>query len=262
MIEGLTVATPDLTIALLRIEGAAHLEPGADGSRFEELTIAGPAYVTGAHEVAIVASRLTPGTDDDALQIKPSATGEEPPRDVEVIGNDLGPGYLEPGSDSHIDSLQILGAEGLLIRGNRFRESDSQSFLASPGMGTISDIRIIDNVFEQCAPRREECNAYNAMQIRGESPAISDITVEHNTIVGGLTIDPIDGLTFRANVVTEATGCVHGVTGNVLLEGSWGCGDDNLQVRDPSAPGSMTGADEWSDAGARLDVPSEGNPAP
>ena len=255
-LKGLDVSSPSVTFAALRVRGALHLLPGADHVRLEALTVAGPTFVVGAHDVTLVGNRLAPGPDDDALQIKPPLTGGQSPRRVLVEGNELGPALRRPGSDHHSDSLQVLGVEGLTLRGNLIHEAHSLSVLLKPDMGMIRDVDVVDNVVARCAPRREECGGWFGLMVETAAYPIRDLRVSQNTIAGA-SLRSVPGLVVRRNVFSERSLGSPEVRDNLVHVDSLNLDASNLRGVPVFAPDGMTLAPGAPGAGwgARMIVP-------
>lgn len=237
--DRLAVSTGSVTVRGILVEGKATLEEGADGSRFELLTVEGSVYVK-ASRTAVISSRIRP-SGGDGIQIKPPDARGAVPEDVEIRNNDIGPARLRPGSDAHLDGIQVMGAEHLLIAGNRLREAASQTVLLKPDLGPIRHVMIQHNLIEQCSPQREECPGHYALQVRTGRHELEDVRVESNLIVGATFFDEHDGFRASSNLVTAPIGCVAGMSGNVVSEESRLCHSDRaLPDRDLRRL-----ADEW-----------------
>lgn len=226
-VSGVGLRSPRITMRGITFDGSVRLGPGADWSRLEDVTINGASYVTGSRNTAIVGSRLRPGRDQDALQIKPPRSGAAPPENVLIAGNDFGPALLTPGSKHHADGIQVMGVSGLVVRGNRISEAASQTILLKPDLNSIDDVLVEGNLIFECAPRREECPGYYALQVRGSS-GVRDVTVRHNTIMGGTIADDVAGLRVSRNVITERGTGSPAYVENLVAPGSSGYGTTNV----------------------------------
>lgn len=207
-VEGLILEVPGVDVALLTVQGDVRVRKTATGTRLDRLSVRGIVDIE-ASKTVLVASRVQPPPDRDALSIREGAAG------VEIVSNVIGPGLRTNGT-SHVDCMQVSWATGLRVVGNVMFRCATQTIIIKPDRGPITDVLVSDNVLQGCVQRTSECDGFNALAVRlSGANEFRDVRIVQNTIDGGVTFDDFPGLELSRNVMTDQP-CLAGSTDNVF----------------------------------------------
>jgi hypothetical protein len=246
-VQDLDVAGP-LAVERIHLTGIIRFRAAAAGSSLANATVRPGNVIVEADDVSIVDNQIQGPPDRDALDI--GATDGTGPFDVVVRGNTLGPGTLSPGSPAHVDCLQVMSGERLLIEDNLLYDCPAQTLLVKSDLGPIHDVTVIRNALRGCRPRTESCPAYMTLQLVPGAHPMSDVHVEGNSIAGALrAVAGFTGVQVASNAMTRIeAGCEYLTTGNVI--GTAGCA---------VPPGNLMADPAWIDVDSD---PPDLRPAP
>lgn len=233
-VRALDVGGPALRVEGLHLTGIVRFRATAVGSSLEGATVVPGTVIVEGDDVTIQGNRITAAPNRDALDI--GATDGSGPRGVVVHGNVLGPGTLDPGSAAHVDCLQVMSAERLVITANVLYDCPAQTLLVKSDLGPVRDVHIARNALRGCRPRTSTCPAYMTLQVvPGEHP-MSGIEVDGNSVAGALrAVGVIPGLELRGNAIDSVEdGCEHLVERNVV-------GSARCEI----PPGNLVASPEW-----------------
>lgn len=184
------VGGPGLTLEGLTLSGVT-LRATAHRSGVDRATFTG----TGQHATLFAAtglfvtrSRLTGGFDSDRLQVHGSV-------DALVEGNLIGGTTLSPGSRSHVDCIQVLAADGLVVRGNVIFGCAGQAVFVQSTFGPVQRVHFERNWVQDCVVKDASCSAVFAVHV--QTPGTTWV---HNTIAGQMYVSGGNPGTFRGNV--------------------------------------------------------------
>jgi hypothetical protein len=250
-VKALDVGGPALRVQGLHLTGIVRFRAAAVGSSLEDASVVPGTVIVEGDDVTISGNRITAAPDRDALDI--GATDGSGPRRVVVHGNVLGPGSLTPGSPAHVDCLQVMSAEQLVVNDNVLYDCPAQTLLVKSDLGPVREVRIARNALRGCRPRTSTCPAFMTLQIVPGAHPMSDIEVDGNSVAGALrAVGSIPGLELRANAIDRVEdGCEHLVERNVL-------GSARCQI----PPGNLVAAPQWTavDASPPDLRPTSGSP--
>ncbi len=238
-VRALDVAGPALRVTGLRLTGIIRFRAAAVRSSLVGSTVDPGTVIVEGDDVTIRDNRITAAPDRDALDI--GATDGTGPRRVRVHRNVLGPGKLSPGSSAHVDCLQVMSAERLVVTANVLYDCPAQTLLVKSDLGPVHDVRIERNALRGCRPRTHACPAFMTLQVIPGAHPMSDIVVEGNSVAGAFrSVGQLPGLALRGNAIDEvADGCEHLVERNVVG-----------RARCDVPPGNLVAAPRWSSVDA------------
>lgn len=224
-VSGMEVFAQHLKVTGLYASGSLFIRPGAHHSGFEDMvTDGGTILVTAADNVVVRGNRVVPETDSDGIQIK-GLHGVNP-HNLLVEGNVVGPARRGPGR-GHVDCIQLLGGEDVIIRGNVTFQCGTQSLIAGAGAGgTLPGPMLVENnVFHLCTVRTLDCDGYNAVNVN-----LPNLTFRHNTVVaGGAVFNDVRGLDVQANYFESLKTCAGEVQANLYAASACSPDASNLK---------------------------------
>jgi hypothetical protein len=141
----------------VKVRGAAHLE--LRNMRFAggwhvyedsaDVTFRGVSalylYIDSASDIRVIGGSVGPTVDADNGQIRPSRAGAPPPRDILIDGVYFHDATLTPGSDAHVECLQVGEVNGLTIRNSRFNNCETHYTFISPFWGGAENDVVLEN---------------------------------------------------------------------------------------------------------------------
>jgi hypothetical protein len=148
-----------VTIHSLDVVGAAHVEvrdlavpdgwqvlPGSSDVTLRNLE-SNAAYVVSASDVNVLGGSAGPQTDYDTGQIKPDClVGCPPSLRILFDGVHFHDAVLSPGSNAHVECLQIWGSRYVTIRNSRFVNCDSHNVFVGGEGERVRDITFENNM--------------------------------------------------------------------------------------------------------------------
>ncbi len=238
-VRSLDVAGPALRVSGLHLTGIIRFRAAAVRSSLEGSTVDPGTVIVEGDDVTIRDNHITAAPDRDALDI--GATDGSGPRRVLVHRNVLGPGTLSPGSSAHVDCLQVMSAEQLVISANVLYDCPAQTLLVKSDLGPVHDVRIDRNALRGCRPRTDTCPAFMTLQIIPGAHPMSDVEVRGNSVAGAFrAVGQVPGLALRGNAIDEvADGCEHLTERNVVG-----------RARCDVPPGNLIAAPRWTSVDA------------
>ena len=168
------------------------LRPSAHGSGVDRSVFTSPRQaltMMGATGLFLQHSRLTGGYDADRVQVQGAV-------DARIEGNLIGGTGLSPGSASHVDCLQVLAADGLVVRGNVIFGCAGQTIFVQRTFGPVQRVLFDRNWVQDCVVRDPACNAYFAVHV--QTPGTTWVG---NTIAGAFYLKAGNPGTFRDNII-------------------------------------------------------------
>jgi hypothetical protein len=130
-----------------------------------------------------------------------------------------------PSDALHVDCLQIFGpVRGLRIQRNDMSGCGNATMMIKSNQGVIADTVIERNMLQECYPRTEDCYSHYAIQVNeGSGGQVTNMSIRHNTIDGGIIVQASPELSVTANIISDPTGrdpvnaaCSVNVTGNLI----------------------------------------------
>lgn len=205
-----------LAVERLTLTGIIRFRAEAAGSSLSNSTVRPGNVIVEGDRVSILDNDIQGPPDRDALDI--GATDGTGPFGVQVRGNTLGPGTLSPGSTAHVDCLQVMSGEDLVVADNLLYDCPAQTLLVKSDLGPIRNVTVVRNALRGCRPRTDACPAWMTLQVVSGPHPMRDIVIEGNTIAGALRMTPgIAGLVARGNAASSVEqGCEYLTSGNVV----------------------------------------------
>ena len=126
--------------------------------------------------------------------------GGQPITDVQIQGNRIGAAPVGAGG-AHVDCLQLGGLDSdIRIVDNVFYDCAASELMIKADYGPIDNVLIANNIMRQCDRTKPGCNGYYALYVvSSDSPVVNsahfpvtNITVAHNTIDGGIELENRD----------------------------------------------------------------------
>jgi hypothetical protein len=93
---------------------------------------AGSMYVTSSRDISVIGGSYGPDTDYDNGQIRAGCPTCAVPRNILIDGAVFHDAVITPGSDAHVECLQVGDVDGLTIRRSRFLNCETHSVFISP----------------------------------------------------------------------------------------------------------------------------------
>jgi hypothetical protein len=148
-----------VSIFSLDIVAAAHVEvrdlavpdgwqvlPGSSDVTLRSLE-SNAAYIVSASDVNVLGGSVGPQTNFDTGQIKPDCLVDCPPSlRVLVDGVHFHDAVLAPGSDAHVECLQIWGSRYVTIRNSRFVNCESHNVFVGGENEPVRDLTFENNM--------------------------------------------------------------------------------------------------------------------
>jgi hypothetical protein len=253
--SGVTVR--DLTIGGFLTQRSADLT-------FERVTMRGNFYIQGGRRIAVVGGSAG-GTADgshSSIAAWTDDAGEDVdlPRDVLIDGVHLHDVRMSRPED-HVECLQAVDVQGLVVRNNRFTGCDTFDLRIDRHRSAgPSGVVIENNVFGRTTDSFGG-RTYYGLAVRSGS----DVLIRNNSSTqawaGPEPQEPADGWRVVGNVFGGA-GCDHRIEyEHNVWDGGEGCGDTDVVAdpgfRDPAADDlRLTSGSPARDAGAASDSPA------
>ena len=145
-----------VTVGAVTIAGASHLElrdmtlagwhtlRGTDSVTFRDIT-AGILFVDSSSNISVIGGSYGPQTNYDDGQIRPACPGCPHSTNILVDGVLFHDAILGPGSDAHVECLQVWGIDQLVIRNSKFFGCEQHGVFISGEAMPVSDITFENN---------------------------------------------------------------------------------------------------------------------
>jgi hypothetical protein len=128
------------------IGGVWETKEGADDVVFRSIRATGM-YVDSSRDIRVLGGSYGPSVDNDAGQIRPSCPGCAAPQGILLDGVVFHDATLTPGSDAHVECLQVGEVDGLTIRNSRFNNCETHNVFISPWWGGPERNILLENNF-------------------------------------------------------------------------------------------------------------------
>lgn len=188
------VHAPGVTISGVSLDAvtfrATATGSGVDRATFRARRRQAVTMLRGATRVFVTRSSITGGADHDRVQVQGAV-------DARLEGNLIGGTVLSPGSRSHVDCLQVLAADGLVVRRNVIYACAGQTIFIQDTFGWgVQRLVFERNWVQDCGWRDESCNALFAVQVN--TPGTTWL---HNTVAGAMYVRATAPTTLRGNII-------------------------------------------------------------
>ena len=197
---------PHLTLSGFTVApGGVHLEQPAEYSVLDGLEVDGSAGIgDGERSVQIEASHTAVINSNLHDRIGANHVflggGGQPITDVLVQGNRIGAASVGT-RGAHVDCLQLGGLNSdIRILNNVFYDCAASELMIKADYGPIDNVVIANNIMRQCDRTNPGCNGYYALYVVSSDSdiansahfPITNITVAHNTIDGSIDLENRD----------------------------------------------------------------------
>jgi hypothetical protein len=92
-------------------------------------------FMTSSTDISVIRGSIGPSTNDDNGDISPQCPSCPPPQRILIDGVTFHDAVLTPGSDAHVECLQVGEIDGLTIRNSRFINCETHNVFISPWWG-------------------------------------------------------------------------------------------------------------------------------
>jgi hypothetical protein len=157
----------------LHLRGGWHVYEGSQDVTFRDDETA-YFFIDSASDIRIIGGSVGPDADLDNGQIRPSAPDAPAPQNILIDGTYFHDATMTPGSDAHVECLQIAEVNGLTIRNSRFNNCETHYVFISPFWGGAEQrIRLENNMGGTVR------TGYYGFRIAAE--ACNDVTFRYNS---------------------------------------------------------------------------------
>jgi len=119
--------------------------PTADDVTFRNIT-ANMHYIVGSSNVNVLGGSYGPVTDQDNTQIKPYCFGCQGPLHILIDGVSYHDARLSPGSDAHVECMQVWHTRYLTVRNSKFHNCESHHIFFAGEGEPIRDVTFENNM--------------------------------------------------------------------------------------------------------------------
>jgi hypothetical protein len=219
-LDGLTIDAAHVTVRGVTVSGAIRVGTDATGSGLDNITTDKGSVFLAASGSFLTNSRVQPAVDADGVQI--NAYGGKNPKGLTIDHTQIGPTHRGP-RKVHVDCVQILGGENIVIRHSQLFHCADQGIIAGSGAtGKITGpIEVSYSQIQLCPQRTSDCDGYDAIEMRAPT-----VVFTHNTVVDGTAIFRVDDLTVKSSYFDNLGMCNGTFEGNLFAKTS--C--DNLNA--------------------------------
>jgi hypothetical protein len=230
-----------VTTGAVDVDGASHLEfrgmffNGANANEgSEDVTFRNirstSLYITSAVGISVIRGSYGPDTDYDNGQIRAACPTCPPSRNVLIDGALFHDAVLSPGSDAHVECLQVGDVDGLVIRNSRFVNCETHNVFISPWWsGAVRNVLLINNFGGKVR------TGYYGFRIAAGNEICENVSFKYNSATTAFLIQCgtiVNGVSFIANVGPYAQWtCYAGMT---FLYNVWDgarCGPTDRKAR-------------------------------
>lgn len=199
-----------------------YVHPGSEDVVLRRVRSRGAAFITSASRIRVVGGSIGEVQDKNGTQVKAAAGSTIPPRDITfegVLFHDIV--RTRPGP--HVDCLHVFAVDGLVLRGNRFRNCEAFNVLFTRFGDAGSPRRIlIENNFFSCC----RSGFYSVSFSGSHDERWQDVMVRYNSAdkafnVGEGSTSEGANVRFVANVAPAPPGAVCHRPGTAFRHNLW-----------------------------------------
>jgi hypothetical protein len=193
----------------VNVDGARHVEfrgmvlngananEGSQDVTFRNITSTS-LYITSAADIRVIGGSYGPDIDSDNGQIRAGCPTCPPSRNVLIDGALFHDAVLSPGSDAHVECLQVGDVDGLVIRSSRFVNCETHNVFISPWWsGTVRNVLLTNNFGGKVR------TGYYGFRIAAGNETCDNISFRYNSATATFLIQCgkiVNGVSFIANV--------------------------------------------------------------
>jgi hypothetical protein len=127
----------------LHLRDGFHVYTASSDITFRDVEAA-RLYIDSASDIRLIGGTMGPTANYDS-QIRPSGPGAPPPHNIVIDGVTFHDSVLTPGSDEHVECLQVGEIDGLSIRNSRFDNCETHYVFISPFWGGPESNIVLEN---------------------------------------------------------------------------------------------------------------------
>lgn len=212
--DGIETNVPYMTFEGISSTSTWWIQPGADHTTLDGITIDGSGLFLRSHDVVVRNSTLANGFTTDGIQVGRA-------KDVLIENNTIRDYRQNKGDALHSDCIQVFDATQVTIRANRLRNCYNAGIILSAGENRpMHDIVIESNFVQGCIVVDPTCGGGSAADLRS---TIDGLVVRSNTFAdGSFRILPGQQGIFDRNIVGFMSECESPLTNSIVL--SWNVG--------------------------------------
>lgn len=191
--DGLTVFGRHIEFRDLRVSGGWHAKPGSDDLTFRRVR-SKDLFITSASNIRVLGGSIGPTVDYDP-QIKPNSPTSPVPRNILIDGVYFHDMTLSPGSDSHVECLQVAEVDGLVIRNSKFNNcAHHYIFISAWWDGMVRNVTL-ENNWGGSVPA-----GYYGFRIAPYDGHCQNIVVRNNSVTVPFLVDDCRSVKMIGNV--------------------------------------------------------------
>ena len=184
---GAAVSLPELTVAGSHLELRGMQIAGwttwdsADDVTFRDMK-SGFFFIRSSKNISVIGGEVGPGNDFDS-QVSPGSGSAPVPTNILINGVFFHDWRLTPGSDAHVECLQIGEVDGLTIANSRFNNCETHYVFISPFFGgALKNIRLVNNMGGSVV-------GYYGFRVAAGREVCENISFRYNSAVAPYLID-------------------------------------------------------------------------
>ena len=194
--NGLTVFGRHIEFRDFRVSGGWHAKPGSDDLTFRRVR-SKDLFITSASNIRVLGGSIGPTTDYDP-QIKPNSSSSPVPRNIVLDGVYFHDMTLSPGSNAHVECLQVAEVDGLTIRNSKFTNCAHHSiFISAWWDGMVRNVTL-ENNWGGSVP-----NGYYGFRVAPYDGHCENVVLRNNSSVMPILIDDCRSVRMIANVAPQ-----------------------------------------------------------
>jgi chitodextrinase len=191
----------------------ARTYPSTDDVTFVNMRVAAY-YVVGSSSVSILGGEVGPQLNSDGTQIKPISKGATRPRNIVIDGVYYHDITRSADSSAHVDCIQVMGVDGLILRNSRFRRCEARGIIATNDFGRVENVLIENNWFDRTI------SSFFTVQVTSDC---SNALVRNNSALQAFHPSSCADIRYYANIVPR-DGCGNGTWAYNVMTNGQTCG--------------------------------------
>jgi chitodextrinase len=163
-----------LEIRDMRISGGWHTMDGTTDVTFRNI-VGASFYIDSGSAISVIGGSYGPDTDLDNAQIRSACSSCATPSNILIDGVYFHDARITPGSDAHVECLQVGDINGLTVRNSTFVNCETHNIFISPWWtATVKDV-LLENNFGG-----KVIGYYGFRIANGDAPGVCDNVVFRN----------------------------------------------------------------------------------